>query len=442
MRDINDRFVMVPTVLLEVPSFVRNFDSKPIGSIYRVLCSRIWRKPKEGLRKNASKRTEMLSSLYEAGSLASMHDLKTLSDAMGYTDRSVRRELSRLEELSLIKVIKVEREVFYVVGESSLKSSSDRFMGNSSEALYLDSWKDFVNFLNEYLPQKVDFFDQALDKFFTKDGQEFHKLVTKISQNATLDGFRKLVWDMETDNNKPSLIEKVKEKGIKPLAEGHNDEPKAGRIRDVDAFCGDVKMAIFEADPKKAVEIARKAIRNEVITHSERLEVLKKHVPAEYAHYSSTPGFAIELGNQKNSSNEDSYKLSLIWSALREDFSSSVPPKNSGSEFGKILGNFKAMLKKYSFNQIYWTLTTLVSTNGEGAQFSVRSVGAFEFFVRNMAKDYQKLRDLELRKIKSRDILISQNSDMETVVQDDPEAGHAYTGRLLDALMGWGNDNE
>jgi DNA-binding transcriptional ArsR family regulator len=437
MRDLNDRFVMVPTVLLEIPTFVRHFDSKSIGSVYRVLCSKIWRKPSDGLRKNPSKRTEILASLYETGALASMYDLKTLASAMSYTERNVRRDLSRLEDLNLLRSVKVDGEVFFIVGESNLRANGDRFMGHSSEALYLDSWKDFLNFINQYSPHSIKFFEEDLDKFFTKNGQKFHKFVTKISQNATLEGFRSIVRDMDTPQEEVLLIEKVIEKVIKPLAEGSNEVLENPLKTNVpNRELSEIK------NPSDALKYARNRLRGEEITKTEFSNFLKGYVSEELSHYSATPVFAIELNCQKSSKKEESYRLAKLWSALREDLNSSVQPKEGVSEFGKILGNFKSMLKKYSFNQIYWTLTTTVSSSVEDSKFLTLSVGAFEHQVRKLANDYQSLRDASLRKIKSRDSIAMQKSESEEAIEDDANVGYEYTGRLLDVLMGWDSKHE
>lgn len=428
MSTLNERFVMVPISLLEIPEFVRYFDSKAIGSIYRVLSSKVWRVPKNKLRKNSSKRIKQLSQLYENGYLVSMHNLADLSEAVGYDERSVRRELNMLEYLNLIKIYKEGREVFYIVGEVGLFGKSGANMGMLSEGFYLDLWRDFANLSNEYSPVVFEKFREDIKNLF-KDGQICHDFLTNLSQIQSMDDLRKLEQHIVFGKKDSPLIEKV--------IDNKNNSSDSSNRNKVDSDL--MRELRSEEDSLKAITKARKFLREESLTLSQVKMSLMQHVDLEYSAFSSNPMFAIRLKQalDKNDSSKDHMKLANLWIALREDVNG-VPFANESKEFVKIAGIAKNLLKKYSFNQIIWTIKKVVLENKSDAEFMCNGMNTVEFFVKKHAKVYQDIRDQRLRINSTR---ANMEDSLEDSFDDDDFKPDENVGRMFSLVRSRGGKN-
>lgn len=421
MRTLNERFIMVPISLLDVPEFVRHFDSKAIGSIHRVLSSKVWRVPTEQLRKNSSKRIKKLTELYENGYLVSLLNLEELSDAVGYEQRSVRRELNMLEYLNLIKIYKENNEVYYVVGEVGLSGKSGANMGLLSEGFYLDHWRDFVNLASEFSPLVYEKFREDVKNLF-KDGQICHDFLPNLSQIRSMDDLRKLEQDLILKDAESSLIDKV-------IDINNSAEPEVQDSASV--FMAEIRA---EKNPLKAITLSRKFLREEQLTLSQVKLALSSHVDLAYSQFSVNPMFAIRLkeysGNTESKDNE-AVKLANLWVSLREDVTG-VPFGSSSKEFSKIIGIAKNLLRKYSFTQVLWTLKKVVSENVSDTEFLASSgVTTLEFFVKKHAKEYQAIRDHRLHISSSRDTMLENDSDE---VGADDLVANENSGRMFSLL--------
>lgn len=429
MKDVNERFIMVPIALLEIPEFVRHFDSKPIGSIYRVLSSKVWRQPREGLRKNSSNRIKLLTGLFEMGFLASIHDLSSLSEAVGYDDRSVRRALSTLIDLKLISAEKIDGEVFYIVGETSLSGKDGYNLGINTESFYINRWRDFVNFCNQYAPDKIDIFRKELVSFF-QDGQICQKLLTNLSQISDLNSFRNLVLDEDFNENPSSLIDKGIEYTYTSISPDEKSSEKNMDLRSLSAL-----------SPSQAVEQARSLYVSEQFTLKEINAALSVHVASSQSHYLHLPRFAMRIQSIKNEDvgMKDQKKLVSLWLSIQEDVTGSQISSTQGA-YSKINSVVKNLLKKYSYNQLYWTICKVAAESLEDTEFLSKNISTLDFFARKHGGRYNEVREEALRRKK-----IGANIDRKFVEDEDKYmetsdiAVTETTGNLL-RLSGWLNE--
>lgn len=409
MNELNERFIMTPIALLEIPEFVRYFDAKPIGAVYRVLCSRVWRKPREALRKNSSKRIKMLTDRYENGLLVSMHTLKSLSESVGYDERSVRRQLKDLLLLGLIDQEKEAGEVFYIVGETRLRGRDKQNLsiGSSNESFYINRWRDFVNYSAEYKPDILDLFKQELVSFF-KNGQSCQILLTDLSKVLDLNDLRNLVSDVENEFTEEPLIDKV----IKINSTDSNyvdlNEYEMSRIRN------EVRKEIMDAyEVKDILGSAREALSNQVFSLAEINALLSSHVPEPQKKYEKLPRFAINMDLiHSDSSFRDHTKLVILWSSLREDISG-VYVKSSQSEYSKMMALMKNVLKQYSYEQVLWTIKKIAYNSGSDLEFMVRGIQTVAHLVAKNSKEYNELKNEEKRIKESLNASSKKTDDFE-----------------------------
>lgn len=429
MKDINERFIMVPIALLEIPEFVRYFDSKPVGSIYRVLSSKVWRQPKEGLRKNSSNRIKLLTGLYEMGFLASIHDLQSLSQSVGYDDRSVRRALSTLLDLKLISMEKIDGEVFYIVGESSLSGKDGYNLGINTESFYINRWRDFVNFCNQYAPDKIDIFRKELVSFF-QDGQICQKLLTSLSQISDLTGFRKLVLDEDFSEEVPPLIDKGIEYTYTSISPESKDSDKFLELRSLSSL-----------SPSQAIEQARAVYASGNFSLKEINQALSSHVDPIHSHYQHLPRFAIRLQSFKNQEKDqkDQKKLLSLWLSLQEDVTGSQISSSQGA-YSKLSSVAKNILKKYPYRQVYWTICKVAAESVEDTEFLSKNLSTLDFFLRKHSNRYNQVYEESLRR-KNINANIKQNEieEEDKYMQSSDVSITETTGNLM-RLMGWSDE--
>lgn len=424
MSELNERFVMTPIALLEIPEFVRNFDSKPIGSVYRVLCSRVWRKPKEALRPNSTKRIKLLTDLYEGGMLVSLYDLTDLSDAVGFDERSVRRSVKSLSELGLLTYEKIDGEHFYIVGETSLQGRSS--VGVYTEALYLNRWRDFVNYANAYAPDMVPLFSEDLVSYF-KSGDIEHGFLTKLTEIKTLDDFRSMFSEEEKEDETPVVVEASDFSDF--------DSYEKARVR---------QSLIHEAstmeDPYEAIQSVRTLLSDGVITLAESRSILHTYVPNKYRKYEKLPRLALKLEYfDENPNYKETTKLVQIWSAVHEDMAGNVYSSNQ-NDYKKMMGVAKKLLTSYHYEQILWTIKRLASELSNDLEFMTRGFQTVPHLVKKYSRIYHEMKEEELRLKKSRDTLLTKQEEKEPTAYDfeDP-FGDDYKdteARLITGLDG------
>lgn len=203
----------------------------------------------------------------------------------------------------------------------------------------------------------------------------------------------------------------------------------------------DIKTQILNELPTRAITLARKALREEVLELSEVKKLLSKHVDAKYSHFASTPMFAIRLEsyNTDEQSKSDAVKISNLWVALREDFTG-ISQATDSKEFTKISAISKNLLKKYSYSQIYWTLTKVVSTSVEDTKFLINGPHVLEFFVKKHAEEYRAIREAGLRSRNSHDKILRErereNREYAEQLERSKNEIKPEAGRLL-RLLKW-----
>jgi hypothetical protein len=198
--------------------------------------------------------------------------------------------------------------------------------------------------------------------------------------------------------------------------------------------------SIVNAEPKKAITIARKALREESLQLSQIKRALSKHVSPNHAHFSETPMFAIRIQEYKTEEKptKEFSKLANLWVSLREDITG-IPAVSENKEFMKIVGTTKNLLKKYSYAQIYWTITKVVSSNVDDTRFMINGPGTIEFFVKKYASEYRSLKELDLRRSEVH-ARISDDNSRELDESKNHKESDENAGRLL-RLLNW-NKND
>jgi len=203
----------------------------------------------------------------------------------------------------------------------------------------------------------------------------------------------------------------------------------------------ELRAKILGATPTEAITFSRRALKDEKLELSEIRNLLAVHVSSEHAHLSKTPMFAIRLALYKNEelSVKDHVKIGNLWVALREDLTG-ISQATGSREFTKIIGITKNLLKKYSYSQIYWTITKVVSSSIDDTKFLSNGPHTIEFFIKKYSDEYRAIRESSLRSRDSHDRILREREiedkqykeQLEKVGQENQEE----SGRLL-RLLKW-----
>lgn len=185
MREINKVFVPVYTELLRNKKYAQRFDSRAVGTMYRLLAANIWRLDTSDTAARGY-RGEVFSTLaneYENGNLVSYYDDKQLAETLGVTQRYIRKLRSQLIELGLIEARQVENgaaKYYYKLGEVVAKDS----YGYMHEILYIDKWLADIAAVKKG-KKTVPEFEAALDQL-SNNGKDVtvsefsHESLTKL----------------------------------------------------------------------------------------------------------------------------------------------------------------------------------------------------------------------------------------------------------------------
>lgn len=141
MKAVYSFFIPVYKSLLEVPEYVTHFDSKSIGSFYRLIVSRVWRLDEQesldaGYVAGPFRR---LAKEYEDGRLVACLKDSEAAELIGVTPKYIRQLRNYLLDLELIKASKEEYHsdvYFYQVGEVI----DVEMYGKYHEKFYIDRW--------------------------------------------------------------------------------------------------------------------------------------------------------------------------------------------------------------------------------------------------------------------------------------------------------------
>ena len=163
-REINKIFVPVYVELLRNKKYAQRFDSKAIGTMYRLLAANIWRADTAdtAARGYRGEVFQTLAKEYEAGNLVSYFDDKTLAEMLGVTPRYIRKLRAQLIELGLVEAKQVENgaaKYYYKLGEVIAKAD----YGYLHEVLFIDKWLADIQDVVRGKKKRPDFED-ALEK--------------------------------------------------------------------------------------------------------------------------------------------------------------------------------------------------------------------------------------------------------------------------------------
>lgn len=138
-RIINSAYVPTYVSLQRRPVYVKYFDSKSVGAMYRILLANVWRADEDETRERGyvGKVFKQLATEYAEGNLVSYMTDEKLAELLMITERRVRTLRKQLEELGLIKAKKSEYGGwFYQVGELVKPEK----YGSIHEVLFIDEW--------------------------------------------------------------------------------------------------------------------------------------------------------------------------------------------------------------------------------------------------------------------------------------------------------------
>jgi hypothetical protein len=202
-----------------------------------------------------------------------------------------------------------------------------------------------------------------------------------------------------------------------------------------------LKRNILEESPVRAITLARKALRENKLELSEIKKLLANHVSEQQAHLSSTPMFAIRVNSYRTEESHVSpdTKIANLWISLREDLTG-LSSATESKEFIKIKSIVKNLLKKYSYEQTYWTLTKVVSSSSDDARFLANAPQVIEFFVKKHVGEYRSIREASLRSRDSRAKIILdreiEDRNYQEQLADINTENQGESGRLL-RLLNW-----
>lgn len=196
--------------------------------------------------------------------------------------------------------------------------------------------------------------------------------------------------------------------------------------------------------PEVSVKLAREYLRKETITLSQAKAALRYQIPEEYVRMSETPFFALKLSEVAKKQLKENYTVATLWASLREDIHGVPAAEKTNKEFTKNLGIASNLLKKYSYQQIRWTMLKIVLSNKGDLPFLVEGgPQKIEFFVKKYASEYRAISETNLR-VKNVYGKIEEQTTVElpeVLLLEEHDAPDENTGRLL-SLLGWSNEDD
>lgn len=170
-KPFREFYVPVYKKLLEVPQYVKYFDSKSIGAAYRLIASRIWRLDKIETEEAGyfSEPFLSLADYYERGYLAAHISDTELADLVGVSQSYARKIRANLQNLGIAKITKAAKNgngYFYVLGQLAKQDEYGTYL----EYLYIDSWLKQVDDWrrNDVFPK----FIELMEKYLNGAGKE------------------------------------------------------------------------------------------------------------------------------------------------------------------------------------------------------------------------------------------------------------------------------
>jgi len=398
-RQINGSFLMTPYALLRMPEYGRFFDGASIGYLYRLITTGVRRQtPNELKFRNENGYVTKLAELYEEGYLASYFTTEELEEATGFTQRYLFDLLKKLEELRLIHTKDFNQGQIFIVGSRLTQSALNGYsVGAEHEGFFIDAWESAARqdpknlaawLVNNLAPpkQKEKFlgkiFPEGMKNISEPEGFEFMEKDSPEQQ--------KLDFEENPRINKVSVNNKQEDSKFESTDLLSWDSEESDEVKEV--------KALIKSQPNwiEKFKAARKALSLDVPL-SDVNALLARSLPEEYARFRQFPRLGYRLYSMNYSDKEarrrDYIKLSNLWSALHEDITG-VDISESSDKFKEMRGFYKStLLKKYSYNQVLWTLRTVVLANVNTLNFVASSPRNLLTVVEQHAQRYHAIQE-------------------------------------------------
>lgn len=367
-RQDNNLHFRTPYLLLKIPEYMRWFDSATIGSLYRLLSSKIYRRGVNQLRfyKEGTYLTE-LAKRYDAGKLCCYMTDEEIQDAMLMQGRRIIDLKKELQELKLIKVEKFKDGYIYELGIIYQHQDTDGYKtGQESEGHYIDQWYTWAN-CEEDSEQMLAFRYYLAEKLGSdKKKQEVQSEICKI-----LHGIEKnfaQILSLKT-SVKPPVARAKTPAAPAPIEVNTNEDmnyvPPTGEGEELFDLLPD-RLTEFKGKLKfKGYSISHlsKDFRR-MLTLGATKEVLSDIVLStvhETNRFPELPLFSKHLDVKYKNATEG---FVWLWFALREDVTRAAPPADKkGGMYKETRIAFANLEGKYEVEQVRWTLKEIAKNS-------------------------------------------------------------------------------
>lgn len=408
-RQTNGLFLMTPYALLRLPEYGRFFDGASVGYLYRLILTGVRRQGLRDLKfQNKTGWVTKLAEHYDDGKLASYFTMEDLVESTGFTDRRLTDLIKTLERIKLVKTEPFNKGIIFIVGARLIQTNIDGYtVGGEHEGLFIDSWetaarnepRKLASFLIDELapPKQKEKFQRKIFRDSTKNISETGP--SEISEEA------RPGQDISEPEETPSVdrvsVDEIKAASPREstdLLDWAKEEPGDYEARQAKS------RILSEPDWREKFKAARAAIALD-ITLAEVNALLARTLPEEFSSFSSFPRLGYTLYSMKYSDKESRkhshVKLSTLWRALHEDVTG-VSVGDASDKFRDMRGFYKnTLLKKYSFNQVLWTIRNHVLTNRSTTEFVASGHRNLLTVVEQAARRYQKLQENEDKQVQN-----------------------------------------
>lgn len=437
-RETNQLHFRTPYALMRIPEYMRFFDSQGIGSFYRLLSSKIYRRGLDRLKfyKEGASVTE-LAKRYSAGDLCAFLSREEEADAIMVSDRSIDNFRNELVRLKLIKATPftsagVKGHIYQLGKVITLVDSEGYQIGEEIEGHYIDQWYTWANndeksetycafrwFLAENIGsagKKQKTFDE-IGKIFPEMAKNFSGILEKGTKGLGRVGQQKPavkkpsieVSTIEDENTTYS-----RQKGTETLFDTGEDRSDEQRdSEEVDLLIGQFQGKLRAKNmpismlKKDYVDLVKKGADVKVVGN-----MLLKTVH-ETNRFIDLPLFSKHL--EVKATSEESY-LTWLWFALKFDvFGVAGPDSVKANLFVKVRTAFRQAIQKYSYEQIVWSVREIAREPKTRAAF-VQNVFSIHSMISNMAGKYHTHKNSIV--VSKNDVLESNQEVLTKIAQE------------------------
>jgi len=376
LRQENDLHIRIPYNLLRIPEYIRWFDSNAIGSLYRLLSSKIYRRGVSQLRfyKEGAYLTE-LAKRYDAGLLCCYVSDEEIEDAMLLGDRRIKDLRSKLVDLKLIKTEKFKDGYIYQLGYVvKIKDDEGYEIGEEYEAHWIGKWYTWANtdekseqmaafryYLAEMLgsDKKKEEVQTELCKIFPEIRKNFSKILDSSGYvKAPPTRIKSPVLTSPIEVNTNESITYVSPQGVDALFDEPVKEEEVDEVAElVSQFAGKLRSRTHY--PISNLSKDYRSILSKG-ADKEPLSDLILSTVHERNRFIGLPLFSKNLDIQHKNPVDGA---SWLWFALREDVHGALPPTNGKANIYKeVKAAFSNVISSYSLEQVVWTLRQIART--------------------------------------------------------------------------------